>query len=244
MYDLYRTLEPAIPTDHCRQTQPRGMMLELLRNDRSLRRVLDLGCGDGSSIDYFREHVQDLQWRGLDTQDSPEALGRRRPDADIQTFDGVHLPLEDGVVDLVYAELLLEHVRHPDALVPEVRRVLRPGGYFVGSVSYLEPYHSRSIFNFTPFGLHEVLRSAGLQTLELRPGIDGPTLIARRMLRWPRFFDIFFRRESPLNFTIGLAGRLFGAKNDTINSAKLLYSGLFSWIAQRPFDDGESIRSG
>ena len=72
----------------------------------------------------------------------------------------------------MFSRQVFEHVRHPDALMREVARVLKPGGVFFGSVAYLEPYHSRSIFNFTPYGLMTVLGNAGLRLSELRPGID------------------------------------------------------------------------
>ena len=44
------------------------------------------------------------------------------------------LPFDAGSFDVVVAGEMLEHVRAPEEVVAEVRRVLRPRGTFVGSV--------------------------------------------------------------------------------------------------------------
>jgi malonyl-CoA O-methyltransferase len=45
--------------------------------------------------------------------------------------DATALPLADGSVDLVVASMLLPGLPSPEALLAEVRRVLKPRGYFV-----------------------------------------------------------------------------------------------------------------
>jgi SAM-dependent methyltransferase len=44
------------------------------------------------------------------------------------------IPFDDGSFDVVVAGEFLEHLADPRAVVSHVRRVLRPGGRFVGSV--------------------------------------------------------------------------------------------------------------
>jgi SAM-dependent methyltransferase len=44
------------------------------------------------------------------------------------------LPFDDAAFDVVVAAELLEHLRRPDRLVTEIRRVLRPGGTITGSL--------------------------------------------------------------------------------------------------------------
>ena len=63
----------------------------------------------------------------------------------------------------MFCKQVLEHVERPHELVADVARVLRPGGAFAGSTSQLEPYHSRSTGNYTPYGLQRLLTHAGLE---------------------------------------------------------------------------------
>ena len=170
----------------------------LARADRPpAPRVLDLGCGTGDSVDLFRSLEPRVQWTGADIEQSPEVAERTRTDADFVTFDGEHLPFADASFDLVYCKQVLEHVRRPQPLLAEVARVLRPGGWLAGSTSHLEAFHSRSIWNYTPYGLMLLLEEAGLELVEVRPVIDAFTLIAWRALGTPRFFYRWWARESP-----------------------------------------------
>jgi SAM-dependent methyltransferase len=233
--DLKELLGEVVPSDHARQTlADRYAERELGRPADGPWRVLDLGCGVGSSIDVFRARDPDVQWVGIDVPGSPEARERIRRDARFETFDGVSLPFEDGAFELVYCKQVLEHVRDPEPLLAEVRRVLTPGGWFAGSTSQLEPYHSLSLWNYTPVGMVILLERAGLRTVELRPGIDGPTLIAWRLAGFRRCFHRWWGRESPLNALLNACGRVLHADARTLNATKLLFCGQFAFLAQLP----------
>ena len=95
------------------------------------RRVLDLGCRDGA---LTRAYVEGNDVVGVDADRAAlaaaEQLGIETHWADLDQ----PLTFEDAGFDVVVAGELLEHLRDPHALVSEIRRVLRPGGTFVGSV--------------------------------------------------------------------------------------------------------------
>jgi ubiquinone/menaquinone biosynthesis C-methylase UbiE len=124
-------------------------------------------------------------------------------------------------------------VRHPDDLLKEVFRVLKPGGYFTGSVSYLEPYHSFSIYNFTPYGLLVSLTDAGFKLKELRPGIDGPTLILRQMLNAPQKLQPLFNKVSLFNFMVNVSGFIFRFSHREKNFLKLQFAGQICFLAEK-----------
>jgi SAM-dependent methyltransferase len=232
--DLKELLGDAVPRDHARQTLADGYIdREIGRSAGRPWRVLDLGCGMGESVDSFRARDTDVDWVGLDVPGSPEARERARTDARFETFDGISMPFGDGSFELVYCKQVLEHVRHPEPLLAEVQRVLAPGGWFAGSTSQLELYHSLSVWNYTPYGLVQLLEQAGLRPVELRPGIDGLTLIAWRAAGGHPYFHRWWGRESPFNRLLDLSGRLVRADPRALNSTKLLFCGQFAFLARR-----------
>jgi SAM-dependent methyltransferase len=195
--------------------------------------VLDLGCGAGDSVEQFRSLNPDVRWLGVDLEESPEVATRTRTDAEFRTFDGRSIPAADASVDVVYCKQVLEHVEGRADLIREVGRVLRPGGLFLGSTSQLEPYHSLSVGNITPYGLARMLGAAGIEPVELRPGIDGLTLTAHRALGMPAFTRRYWARESPLNRTIALAARARRLDPRRVNAIKLLLCGQFAFAGRR-----------
>jgi SAM-dependent methyltransferase len=175
-----------------------------------------------------------VRWRGLDIPSSPEVAERRRTDAEFLTFDGTTIPLPDGSIDAVYCKQVIEHVREPDRLLAEVARVLRPGGLLGGSTSQLEPFHSLSTSNPTPYGLVLALQRAGLEPIELRAGIDALALIVNRGVGMRTFTRRWFGIESPLNRAIGAFGRVRRLDGRQVNAIKLLFCGQFTFLARRP----------
>jgi SAM-dependent methyltransferase len=231
--DMAELLGAALPTDHAGQVlADHYIEREIGRPAQRPWRVLDLGCGVGSSLDFFRARDPRVEWVGVDVPGSPEARDRTRTDAAFETFDGVSLPFGDGSFDLVYCKQVLEHVHHPQPLLAEVRRVLGPDGWFAGSTSQLEPYHSLSVWNYTPPGLVALLSEAGMTAVELRPGIDSLTLIAWRMTGRPSWFARWWARPSPLNRALDLYGRATRLEPRLLNATKLLFCGQFAFLAR------------
>jgi SAM-dependent methyltransferase len=237
--ELEQLLGAAVPSDHARQAVADVYIdRELGRVDGHPWRVLDLGCGTGGSVELFRARDPDVDWIGLDIPGSREAGARRRTDARFATFDGVSIPFADESFDLVYCKQVLEHVRHPAPLLHEVRRVLAPGGYFAGSTSQLEPFHSLSLWNYTPVGLARLLEDAALSPVEIRPGIDALALIGRRLVgrrsRLDRVWARWWGGQSPLNRAIDGYGRARRLDARALNATKLVFCGQFAFLAGRP----------
>jgi 2-polyprenyl-3-methyl-5-hydroxy-6-metoxy-1,4-benzoquinol methylase len=95
------------------------------------RRVLDLGCRDGALTQTYLEGNEVV---GVDAD--REALAEAAKLGIETNWADLDRPLElaDESFDVVVAGELLEHLRDPQRLVSEIRRVLRPGGTFVASV--------------------------------------------------------------------------------------------------------------
>jgi SAM-dependent methyltransferase len=170
----------------------------------------------------------------VDIERSAEVEMRTRGDADFHTFDGERLPFGDAEFDLVWCKQVLEHAENPRALLADVARVLRSGGVLIGSTSQLEPFHSRSTANPTPYGLTLALEEAGLHTTAIRPSIDSLTLIVRRAVGGGALFDRWWAHESPVNRAIDLYARVRRMEPAAVSAAKLVLCGQFVFAAERP----------
>ena len=51
---MHRLLRGCIPKNHSRQVNPQYYTDYLFRHDNDIREVMDLGCGAGNSVGYFR----------------------------------------------------------------------------------------------------------------------------------------------------------------------------------------------
>jgi ubiquinone/menaquinone biosynthesis C-methylase UbiE len=92
------------------------------------RRLLDAGCGIG----FFSEVARQLGGHVVSLDFSPEALQvyRKRGgrDADLVAGSVEELPFLDASFDFAMAIDVIEHLYHPNLLLSELYRVVRPGG--------------------------------------------------------------------------------------------------------------------
>jgi SAM-dependent methyltransferase len=94
-------------------------------------RILDLGCGDGQLS--VRVEASGAAVTGVDASAEMAAAARARGIAAEQAA-AERLPFADGSFDAVFSNAVLHWVRGQDAMMDEVRRVLRPGGRFVAEM--------------------------------------------------------------------------------------------------------------
>lgn len=227
-------MSDVIPNDRAVQVDSLYYLRRVGRDLPAGAVVVDLGCGIGSTANKLRNINDSLFWIGVDIESSPEVDARSSDNAhSFVTFDGVNLPFADSSIACVYSHQALEHVRHPELLLLEVSRVLAPGAFFIGSTSNLEPYHSLSYWNFTPFGFRSLVEGVGLALTEIRPGIDGPTIIERQIRGRPPEFSRFFVETSPLNDEIIRWGTSSRRRPALINNRMLQFCGQFAFLAER-----------
>jgi ubiquinone/menaquinone biosynthesis C-methylase UbiE len=95
--------------------------------------VLDIGTGPGVLLVELARLRPDLRLTGLDLSPDMVAAASRRlapygTMATVQVGDVTALPFADHSFDLIVSSLSLHHWDDPEAAVPQLARVLRPGG--------------------------------------------------------------------------------------------------------------------
>ncbi len=228
----YAAISKYLPSDHSEIVSLSSYIEPHLNNLPRGTKILDLGCGEGGSFELFNRSGKSIKWHGVDIENSPEVKKRTRENDLILSFDGINLPYDDNYFDLIYCNQVLEHVRYIDALIPEAFRVLKSGGTFIGSVSYLEPFHSYSISNLTPYGVSQVFGDAGFNLKEIRPGVDALYLIIRQLLSPSKWLRLLLTHNYLYMF-VGLISRLFRLEHRERNFLKVQFSGHLVFIAKR-----------
>ena len=122
--------------------------------------VLDLGCGP------------------CDQAACLESLGFHYVGVDFESkaadflADAHALPFADKSFDCVFSYAVFEHLHNPFIALQEVARVLKPGGWFIGTVSQGEPFHN-SYFHHTAWGVLSIVSSVPeLQVHRLWAALD------------------------------------------------------------------------
>jgi SAM-dependent methyltransferase len=109
---------------------------------------LEFGCGNGKARPII-EHFG-YQWVGVDITG----------DGALAYCDGHFLPFPDETFSLVVSIAVFEHLYDPFRAAREVYRVLKPGGVFIGTTAFLEPFHANSYFHMSHLGVNQILTRA------------------------------------------------------------------------------------
>jgi ubiquinone/menaquinone biosynthesis C-methylase UbiE len=141
--------------------------------------LLDVGTGPGILLVELAALRPDLRLTGVDLSPDMVSAAQRNlaplgDRATAQVGDVTRLPYPDDSFDLIVSSLSLHHWDDPGAAVPELARVLRPGGQ-------VRIYD----FPFAPFGaLTEAARAASVLT---GPSGRQPVRTGIAFLRCHRF---------------------------------------------------------
>lgn len=122
----------------------RAASLAHLFSRQGVKSVLDLGCGDGGNLVFFARlgfAVSGVDYAPTALRLAREWLAREELESDLRTGDMQNLPWAEDSFDAVISVKAINHntTAGVKATMAEVRRVLRPGGYFFATVTRHPP---------------------------------------------------------------------------------------------------------
>lgn len=186
--------------------------------------ALDIGCG--TAIHRGVCEQAGFTYVGLDYSHTGAPM----------LADAHALPFRDESFSFVISIAVLEHIQFPEIMLREVFRVLKPGARFIGTASFLEPFHEVSFQHHSHMGLLSVLQQAGFKVQCIAPSWDGLTAITQMGLLAgaPSWFVVM--SVSGLlglhRFWWWLLSKFRPGWDDT--TRRLKNAGAFSFIVERP----------
>ncbi len=176
-YDNIKSYEPGyeqwflgLPLSRALATYPDPLLLDVATGTARLARTLCAQAGFHGRIigvDYSRKMLR-------------QAVATTQPWADRLTFirqDAAQLPFPDATFDVVSCLEALEFMPHPEAVLHELARVLRPGGIFlitnrIGRDARLLPGRS-----YTPEAFEALLQTLPLEMIRTQPWQEDYDLV-------------------------------------------------------------------
>src|SRR3712207_3301300 len=104
--------------------------------------MLDLGTHTGSFTTRVAQRVGATEVHGVEFIAEHAARARRRGISVVQADLEDGIPFPDASMDVIHSNQVIEHLRHTDLFLSEIRRVLRPGGSAVISTNNLSSWHN------------------------------------------------------------------------------------------------------
>lgn len=143
--------------------------------------ILDVGCGEGITLDRLRKEAIGKELSGIDYSDDALKIGKKiYPDLNLKKGDIYDIKEKDNSYDLVIATEVLEHLEDPEKALKELIRVSRKyvllsvpnEPFFIGANflrgKYIKNFgnHPEHINHWTFIGFEKFLKKNGLKIIK------------------------------------------------------------------------------
>ncbi len=124
--------------------------------------ILDFGCGSKPYALYFT-HAEN--YTGLDIEQSGHLHKNEKIDV---YYDGKTIPFENEHFNAVFSSEVFEHVFNLEQVLPEIYRVLKPGGTLLFTCPFAWPEHEVpfDFARYSSYGIKSLLERNGFKVLE------------------------------------------------------------------------------
>jgi SAM-dependent methyltransferase len=129
LVDSYPSSPPYSYTAEALETRGRTRAKQILNlpGSKGSRVFLELGCWDGMVGWALARHGKTAI--GIDSRSEGFDARALAAGVDLQKMDAEAMTLADNSADFVFSYDAFEHFPHPDLVLNEITRVIRPGGY-------------------------------------------------------------------------------------------------------------------
>jgi ubiquinone/menaquinone biosynthesis C-methylase UbiE len=104
----------------------KALNIVALAKDLDAQKVCEVGCGEGSILQWLSDFNFASQFYGIDiSQSGIERTSEKKIKniVELKVFDGYTIPYSDKFFDLVVCSHVIEHVEHPRILLKEIQRI-------------------------------------------------------------------------------------------------------------------------
>jgi SAM-dependent methyltransferase len=164
-----------------------------IRN-QSNPKVLDVGCGTGETMSFVKKLIPDGQVWGIDKSRVAVKYATGRDHKNVRLADANKLPFRKNIFDAILALDVLEHIKTPERVLQEIKRVLKPGGKMLITSPALKFIWSRHdigqghVTRFNQKELEKLADGVGLRIETIRYFnffLSGPIIMIRVLSRFP-----------------------------------------------------------
>lgn len=122
---------------------PNNELMEQISGLKIKGKVLDLGCGVGANLEFLKK--RGFKTYGIDISETACKKAKKKCVGEITCGNATKLPYPDNFFDLVTDVACLYVLKRKDILkaIEEVKRVLKPNGYFL---SFMYFYGTKRVF--------------------------------------------------------------------------------------------------
>ncbi|GAB4092303.1 class I SAM-dependent methyltransferase [Flaviaesturariibacter terrae] len=180
-------------------------------------RLLDFGCG----IKPYQKLFTVAEYIGVDYAGEGETYSKEQADF---LYDGKTLPFTDSYFDGIFTTEVVEHIFNLESIIPELARVLKPGGELLLTCPFAMPEHEvpADFARYTSFAIQDLFRRNGFDIVHYEKTGNFIEAIFQLWIIWLDQGLLYRVRKIP-----GLRWALRAIVYCTMNVAALLFSKLF-----------------
>jgi len=150
--------------------------------------VLDLGCGNGRSLEILKE--KKIDYFGLDVSKKLIEIAKKKyPQNRFEVGDILKLPYPDNFFDKVLAIRILHHIPSKEfqlQALQEIKRILKPGGLLILTV--WNAWGSKYKINLLRMMKYAILRIIGRSKLDFGDALIPWWRVSEKIERYFHFF--------------------------------------------------------